>query len=108
MVNKILKSHHRAGTLEYVVVREEYGPEEQSLVKDKDILDPPLKNNFHSSNPTQPAHHPRGRHRKTAPGVSPSVGGSVTTPAIPYSNHTASAESTPYSNKRRRNHSPEY
>lgn len=47
ITRNILKSQHRAGGMEYLVDWEGYGPEEQSWVKTKDILDPLLTQNFH-------------------------------------------------------------
>lgn len=48
IINKILKSHHRAGIIEYLVDWEGCGSEEPSWVRSKDILELLLKQNFHA------------------------------------------------------------
>lgn len=58
---KIIKSRRRSKTIEYLVDWKGYGPEEQCWVKAKDILDPFIKQAFHTENPNQPAPCPRGR-----------------------------------------------
>lgn len=50
-VHQILCSRRKAGAIEDLVDWEAYGPEEQSWVKSKDILDPLLKQVFHKTYP---------------------------------------------------------
>lgn len=48
-IHNILNSHHRMGTVEYLVEWEGYGSEECSWVPSRDILDPLLIQNFHTT-----------------------------------------------------------
>lgn len=54
--NRILKSCRRDGQFEYLVDWEGYGPEEQSWVKARDILDPLLTKEFMLHTPTRIVH----------------------------------------------------
>lgn len=60
MIKDIIKSRRRAGRIEYLVACKRYGPEEQSWVLAKNIIDPLLLQDFHHRNPNQPAPRRQG------------------------------------------------
>lgn len=70
-VHNILKSCHRRGTVEILVEWEDHRPEACSWVPSRDILNPLLIQNFHTTHPNKPVPCWMGRPRKRiTPGVS--------------------------------------